>query len=145
MSHDETAPLQRLLDEIRCRLARIETQTSSTGTVLRVEVRDAAGNVVLPMTDVGQLDMRATAAGTTPPPPTNQRPHYDGPSSLQWDAQPWNAVQLQGSDPDGDPLTWSIDPGDAAYASVSASGMIAPLVAMEAHPVTVWISDGRTP
>src|SRR5215470_1813032 len=145
MSHDETAPLQQALEDIRCRLTRIERQTSGTGMTMQLEVRDAAGTVLLPATQIAQLDMRATAAGTTPPPPTNQRPHYDGPSSLQWDAQPWNAVQLQGSDPDGDPLTWSIDPGDAAYASVSAGGMIAPLQAMEAHPVTVWISDGRTP
>lgn len=72
----------------------------------------------------------------------NAPPQYTGPTELV-DLVVGQARALEGFDPDGDQITWSVDPADAAKVSVTPSGALTPLVPLAGEAVTVWLDDGK--
>ena len=75
----------------------------------------------------------------------NAPPQYTGPDTIN-DLVVGTGRPLQGMDPDGDNLTWSIDPANAAQASVSAGGVLTAKIPLPANTaITVILDDGKTP
>lgn len=72
----------------------------------------------------------------------NAPPQYTGPTSLL-DLVVGQGRALQGFDPDGDAIAWSVDPADAAKVGVTAGGVLTPLVPLADVAVTVWLDDGK--
>jgi len=72
----------------------------------------------------------------------NAPPQYTGPDIID-DLVVGVGRQLDGFDPDGDTVQWSIDPADEAFATVSASGVLTALAPSEARAITVWLDDGK--
>jgi len=72
----------------------------------------------------------------------NAPPQYTGPTTIN-DLVVGVGRQLEGFDPDGDLVTWSIDPADASVASVSPAGVLEALAATQDHAITVWLDDGK--
>ena len=74
--------------------------------------------------------------------PANAPPQYTGPLTIN-DLVVGVGRQLQGFDPDGDTVMWSVDPVDVSKVSVSAQGVLTPLLALDGAAVTVWLDDGK--
>ena len=74
--------------------------------------------------------------------PANAPPQYTGPAIIN-DLVVGVGRQLQGFDPDGDTVMWSVDPADVTKVSMSVQGVLTPLLALDAIPVTVWLDDGK--
>jgi len=72
----------------------------------------------------------------------NAPPQYTGPDVIN-DLVVNVGRQLEGFDPDGDIVTWSIDPADASVASVSPAGVLEALAPTADHAITVWMDDGK--
>jgi hypothetical protein len=78
----------------------------------------------------------------------NSPPQYTGPTTLN--AVTAVPVQLQGMDPDGDPIKWTVDANQ--YATITQGGLLSPLKATpkdaqgNALPVniTIHLDDGKT-
>lgn len=73
---------------------------------------------------------------------SNAPPQYTGPSSIL-DLVVGVGRQLQGFDPDGDTIVWSIGPDDAAKVSVTSGGILTAITPMSGAPVTVFLDDGK--
>jgi hypothetical protein len=76
----------------------------------------------------------------------NAPPQYTGPELIN-DLVVGAGRQLQGFDPDGDPIVWSVDPAHEADVTVSPAGVLTakhPLGA-QGSPVaiTVYMDDGK--
>ena len=74
--------------------------------------------------------------------PANAPPQYTGPTLLN-DLVVGSGYALEGFDPDGDPITWSIDEQDAAKASVTPAGVLTPLIPLDEVAVTIYLDDGK--
>lgn len=72
----------------------------------------------------------------------NSAPQYTGPTSML-DLVVGQARALEGFDPDGDQITWSVDPASASKVSVTPGGALTPLVPLNDEAVTVWLDDGK--
>lgn len=96
------------------------------------ELRDKGGTIVAKVSVV--LTLTAVAS--------NAPPQYTGETVIN-DLVINVGRQLEGFDPDSDPITWSVDPANAAQVSVSPSGVLTPLVALDGAAVTVFMDDGK--
>lgn len=74
--------------------------------------------------------------------PPNAPPQYTGPSEIK-DAVVGKTIALEGFDPDGDQITWTVDPADVKKVSVTPGGVLTPLVVLDEEAVTVWLDDGK--
>jgi len=80
----------------------------------------------------------------------NANPQYTGPASIN-DLVVGQGRQLQGFDPDGDPITWSVAAADAGKVSISPVGIVTALVPLGDNaatppvlvPITVELDDGK--
>jgi hypothetical protein len=72
----------------------------------------------------------------------NAPPQYTGPTTIN-DLVVGQGRALQGFDPDGDTIIWSIDPADEAKATVTTGGILTAIVPLNG-PITVWLDDGKT-
>lgn len=90
----------------------------------------------------GEVVGRVATVITLTAVPANAPPQYTGPSVIN-DLVVGQGRALQGFDPDGDVIRWSIDPADAARASVSADGVLVALEPLANVAVTVWLDDGK--
>ena len=73
----------------------------------------------------------------------NGPPQYTGPEVID-DLVVGVGRQLDGFDPDGDAIAWSIDPNDESFASVSSSGVLIAKAPTEGRAITVWLDDGKS-
>lgn len=73
----------------------------------------------------------------------NAPPQYTGPTTIL-NGVVGVGIALQGFDPDNDTITWSVDPANAEKVSVSAAGILTPLVPLNGEAITVWLDDGKT-
>jgi hypothetical protein len=72
----------------------------------------------------------------------NAPPQYTGPTDIN-DLVVGVGRQLEGFDPDGDSLTWSIDPANAEQGTVSPEGVLVMTTPYDGA-ITVWLDDGKT-
>lgn len=72
----------------------------------------------------------------------NAPPQYTGPTDIN-DLVVGVGRQLEGFDPDGDSITWSLDAADAERATVSPEGVLV-MTAPYDGAITVWLDDGKT-
>jgi len=77
---------------------------------------------------------------------TNAPPQYTGPNEIN-DLVVGAGRQLQAFDPDGDLITWSVDPANDQQVSVSPAGVLTALMPLGAGgapiAITVWMDDGK--
>jgi len=74
----------------------------------------------------------------------NSPPQYTGPTDLQ--AFVGHPRQLQGTDVDGDKITWTLDDANKDVADLTSEGLLTMKVASGdggAIPVTVYLDDGK--
>jgi hypothetical protein len=71
----------------------------------------------------------------------NDDPQYTGPEVIN-DLVIGVGEQLQGFDPDGDTITWSVDPAHADKVTISPSGVLTALVPLDAAAITGYMDDG---
>lgn len=69
----------------------------------------------------------------------NAPPQYTGPEDLGTQVQN-STLALEGMDPDGDPLTWSVEPN--ALATCNAAGVLT-FTGVGEGDITVKIDDGK--
>lgn len=69
----------------------------------------------------------------------NDPPQYTGPTTIN-DLVVGVTRQLQGMDPDGDQITWTMDP--SPLATISTSGVLTPTQA-GTGAITVHLDDGK--
>jgi hypothetical protein len=77
----------------------------------------------------------------------NSPPQYTGPSTIN-DLVVGQGRALQGFDPDGDVITWSLtDPVDGQKVSITPQGVLTALVPLGSSdslvPITVTLDDGK--
>lgn len=76
----------------------------------------------------------------------NSPPQYTGPTTIN-DLVIGVGRQLQGFDPDGDTITWSVDPEFEALVEVTPGGVLTAKSALGAsgapQAVTIWLDDGK--
>lgn len=72
----------------------------------------------------------------------NAAPQYTGPTAML-DLVVGQARALEGFDPDGDAITWSVDPASADKVAVTPGGALTPLVPLNDEAVTIWLDDGK--
>src|SRR5262245_42858635 len=79
-------------------------------------------------------------------PQENRPPQYTGPTDFP-NLKVGQAVQLQGTDPDGDVITWTLDPTCADKVSLTQNGLLTANVAFGAPgapvQITVYLDDGK--
>lgn len=90
----------------------------------------------------GLITMKVQAVITLTAVQPNAPPQYTGPAEIV-DLVVGQARALEGFDPDGDAITWSVDPADAAKVSVTPGGALTALVPLAGEAVTVWLDDGK--
>lgn len=73
---------------------------------------------------------------------SNAPPQYQGPTTIT-DLVVGVGRQLQAFDPDGDRITWSVDPTDAAKVSLTAGGVLTALVPLVGEAITIFLDDGK--
>lgn len=76
----------------------------------------------------------------------NAPPQYTGPTTIK-DLVIGVGRQLEGFDPDGDPVAWSVDPEFAALVDVTPAGVLTAKTALGANgqpqAVTIYLDDGK--
>lgn len=76
----------------------------------------------------------------------NSPPQYTGPTTIN-DLVIGVGRQLQGFDPDGDTITWSVDPAFKDLVDVTPGGILTPKVALgtpeQPQAITIWLDDGK--
>lgn len=72
----------------------------------------------------------------------NAPPQYTGPLTIN-DLVVGQGRALQGFDPDGDVIIWSVDPAFASQVTVSPAGVLTALVPLTGVAVTVFLDDGK--
>lgn len=90
----------------------------------------------------GEIVAKVSAVITLTAVPANAPPQYTGPASIN-DLVVGVGRQLQGFDPDGDTITWSVAAADATKISVSAGGVLTALQPLSNAAVTIELDDGK--
>lgn len=76
----------------------------------------------------------------------NSPPQYTGPTTIN-DLVIGVGRQLQGFDPDGDAIAWSVDPEFKELVDITPGGVLTAKTALGVagapQAVTIWLDDGR--